>query len=201
MPDPYTRIQFRKGTAAEFNSSNPVLASGEPAYALDTNTLKVGDGSSTWMALSAISGASESKSSRSITIASTSYSAWLPAYEVDVLRVTSLAGNTTITGINANYGKKQFLVINADVSNPYTITFDHNNTGASAENRMFCVPSNDIILQYGDAMLATYDQTAQKWIIIKISFTANQIVTKTQAEYDALVSANSIDPNAIYVVT
>lgn len=200
MSDPYSRIQFRRGTAAEFNTANPVLASGEPAYALDTNLLKVGDGSSTWAALSAISGSSEAKTSRSTTLASTSYSSWLPAYEVDVLRITSIAGNTTITGINAAYGKKQFVAINADTSNPYSITFDHNNSGAGA-NGMFCVPANDITLKYGDAALCTYDATAQKWILLKMSFTATQVITKTQAEYDTLVSTNAVDPDAIYVVT
>lgn len=57
MPDfPKTRIKFRRGTAAEFSSANPVLASGEPGFAVDTNTLKIGDGSTAWNSLSGISG-------------------------------------------------------------------------------------------------------------------------------------------------
>jgi hypothetical protein len=43
-----TRIQFRKGTAAEFSAVNPVLSSGEPAYAVDTKVFKIGDGVSNW---------------------------------------------------------------------------------------------------------------------------------------------------------
>jgi hypothetical protein len=57
MPDfQKTRIKFRRGTAAEFSSANPVLASGEPGFAVDTNTLKIGDGSTAWNSLSGISG-------------------------------------------------------------------------------------------------------------------------------------------------
>jgi hypothetical protein len=57
MPDfPKTRIKFRKGTAAEFSSANPVLASGEPGFAVDTNTLKIGNGATAWNSLSGISG-------------------------------------------------------------------------------------------------------------------------------------------------
>lgn len=51
-----TRIQIRRGTAAEFSSANPVLGDGEPAFETDTNVLKVGDGSTAYNSLSAISG-------------------------------------------------------------------------------------------------------------------------------------------------
>lgn len=43
-----SRIQVRRGTAAQWTSSNPVLASGEPGAELDTGRFKVGDGVSTW---------------------------------------------------------------------------------------------------------------------------------------------------------
>ena len=57
MPDySKTRIQFRRGTAAEFASADPVLASGEPAFAVNTNTLKIGDGETAYSSLSAIAG-------------------------------------------------------------------------------------------------------------------------------------------------
>jgi hypothetical protein len=57
MPDySKTRIQVRRGTAAELAAANPVLAKGEPAFATDTNTLKIGDGSTAYSSLSAITG-------------------------------------------------------------------------------------------------------------------------------------------------
>ncbi len=51
MASQYSKIQVRRGTNDELRSSTLVLASGEPALALDTNTLKTGDGSSTWASL------------------------------------------------------------------------------------------------------------------------------------------------------
>lgn len=45
-------IQLRHDTAANFSSVDPVLISGEPAYAIDTKTLKIGDGSTSWSSLS-----------------------------------------------------------------------------------------------------------------------------------------------------
>jgi len=57
MPDySKTRIQVRRGTAAEFSAANPVLGEGEPAFETDTNVFKVGDGSTAYNSLSAISG-------------------------------------------------------------------------------------------------------------------------------------------------
>jgi hypothetical protein len=57
MPDySKTRIQLRRGTAAELAAANPTLGVGEPAFATDTNTLKIGDGSTAYSSLSAITG-------------------------------------------------------------------------------------------------------------------------------------------------
>ena len=45
-------ITFRKGSAAQWISSNPVLASGEPGFDLTNNIFKIGDGVSSWESLS-----------------------------------------------------------------------------------------------------------------------------------------------------
>jgi len=45
-------IQLRRDSSA--NLANVVLASGEPAYALDTDTLKIGNGSDTFSSLSGL---------------------------------------------------------------------------------------------------------------------------------------------------
>jgi len=45
-------IILRKGTASQWNSANPVLASGEPGYDLTNQILKVGDGVTAWNSLS-----------------------------------------------------------------------------------------------------------------------------------------------------
>ena len=45
------RIQFRRGTASQWTSSNPVLSVGEFGYETDTRLFKVGDGSTSWTSL------------------------------------------------------------------------------------------------------------------------------------------------------
>jgi hypothetical protein len=43
-----TRIQFRRGDAAEWTNANPILAQGEMAIELDTLQFKIGDGLTNW---------------------------------------------------------------------------------------------------------------------------------------------------------
>ena len=46
-----TRMQQRRGTAAQWTAANPVLAAGEIGFETDTNKFKVGNGSTAWTSL------------------------------------------------------------------------------------------------------------------------------------------------------
>jgi len=46
-----TRMQQRRGTAAQWTSANPVLAAGEIGFEIDTNKFKMGDGINQWLDL------------------------------------------------------------------------------------------------------------------------------------------------------
>jgi hypothetical protein len=54
-----TRMQQRRGTAAQWTAANPVLAAGEIGFETDTNKFKMGNGSSTWTALQYFANAAE----------------------------------------------------------------------------------------------------------------------------------------------
>jgi hypothetical protein len=49
-------IQWRKGTASQWTTANPVLAVGEPGFETDTGKFKVGDGATAWTSLAYASG-------------------------------------------------------------------------------------------------------------------------------------------------
>jgi hypothetical protein len=51
-----TKIQLRRGTAAQWASVNPTLSSGEPGMETDTLKLKIGDGATAWNSLAYTSG-------------------------------------------------------------------------------------------------------------------------------------------------
>jgi hypothetical protein len=54
-----TRMQQRRGTAAQWTAANPILAAGEIGFETDTNKFKMGNGSSAWAALSYFANATE----------------------------------------------------------------------------------------------------------------------------------------------
>jgi hypothetical protein len=62
-----TTVQLRKGTASEWASVNPVLASGEPGYDLTNRLLKIGDGLSNWVDLPSIGGGQSNNISYNIS--------------------------------------------------------------------------------------------------------------------------------------
>jgi len=55
-----TQIQIRRGTAAQWTSANPILASGEFGYETDTGKFKIGDGSTAWNSLAILNGVTAS---------------------------------------------------------------------------------------------------------------------------------------------
>ena len=50
------KVQFRRGTAAEWTSANPTLAQGEAGYEYDTGRFKIGNGTTSWGSLQYSSG-------------------------------------------------------------------------------------------------------------------------------------------------
>ena len=63
----FLTIQLRRGSESEFFSSDPILASGEPAFTIDTNILKIGDGINTWSNLAPIGSGTLSQSPTSLS--------------------------------------------------------------------------------------------------------------------------------------
>jgi alpha-tubulin suppressor-like RCC1 family protein len=57
MASLFKNLQIRRGTNADFNDKDPVLKAGEPAVAIDTQFLKIGDGTSKWSELPTFSSA------------------------------------------------------------------------------------------------------------------------------------------------
>jgi hypothetical protein len=83
------QIQVRRGTASEWTTANPILASGEIGFETDTLKGKIGNGSSVWSSLSYVF-LSGSITNPMTTVGDTLYGATSGT-------ATRLAGNTTTT--------------------------------------------------------------------------------------------------------
>lgn len=66
--DTLIRMIQRRDTAANWSSANPVLEAGEFGYDTTNKTIKIGDGSTRWNALTAITGSNVTVGNGTITI-------------------------------------------------------------------------------------------------------------------------------------
>ena len=60
------KIQFRRGTAAEWTAANPTLSAGETGFETDTGATKIGTGVATWTSLPYAGGADASTTGKGI---------------------------------------------------------------------------------------------------------------------------------------
>lgn len=75
MTTSYEKLQIRRGLSEDFNQVNPVLASGEPAFTLDDNVFKIGNGQDPWNELAPIGSTDTNNSNKNIV----TYSVFLNA--------------------------------------------------------------------------------------------------------------------------
>lgn len=197
MPDySDTRIQFRRGSASEWSSSNPILGEGEPGYDTTNDILKIGDGINSWASLSGITPSSINnvETGNHFTLGAGPYSNWQPSAVADVVRVTTTA-NVIIHGLDSTYLNKDQITINN--YGPYTMTLKQDSNIATSTNRFYNMPAGDMILNSGDSATFTYDDIYDRWLVYGVGQATKNLVL-TQEQYDAL---DSYDPNTLYFIT
>jgi hypothetical protein len=139
-----TQIQIRRGTASEWTSTNPTLASGEQGFETDTNKMKIGNGATAWNSLSyAITGAAGTVTSITAgtglsggTITSTGTIA------IDST-VATLTGTQTLTNKTLTDAKVN-LAFDAETAS-YTAVLANNSQVVTMDNasaNTFSIPTN-----------------------------------------------------------
>lgn len=98
-----TQIQFRRGTAAQWSSTNPVLSSGELGYETDTGNFKIGNGTTAWNSLSVLNGITASTTAtftnKTINLANNTLTGTLAEFNTACSNAdfVSIAGTETLT--------------------------------------------------------------------------------------------------------
>lgn len=94
MPTENKRFQIRRGTAAQWTTSNPVLAAGEQGFETDTRKSKVGDGTTAWTSLAYTDGGTGGNSFGTIAVSGQSN---VVADQVNDILTLIAGGGITIT--------------------------------------------------------------------------------------------------------
>jgi hypothetical protein len=143
-----TQIQIRRGTAAQWTSANPTLASAEFGYETDTGKFKIGDGSTAWNSI----GYKASGTVTSITagtglsggtITGSGTIAIDTATTVDVSTSQTLT-NKTLTSPTLNAPLIN-LSLNAQTGTTYTFVLADNGklvTASNASAQTYSIPTN-----------------------------------------------------------
>jgi hypothetical protein len=138
-----TQIQVRRGTASQWTSTNPVLASGEWGYETDTGKVKIGNGSSAWNSVGytgtgTVTSVTAGTGLSGGTITSTGTIAIDTATTVDVSTAQTLT-NKTLTAPKIN------LTLNAQTGTTYTFVLGDNGqlvTASNASAQTYSIPTN-----------------------------------------------------------
>jgi hypothetical protein len=115
-------IQVRRDSAANWTSTNPVLASGEIGFDTTENSIKIGDGTLTWTALDYSTGGSFEISSTAPTGASAG-DLWFDPddgaayiYTTDWVRLNPVLADSAVTTAKINNGAVTTEKINSAAS-------------------------------------------------------------------------------------
>lgn len=140
-----TQIQVRRGTAAQWTSTNPTLASGEFGYETDTGKVKIGNGLTAWASLGYTGAATGTVTSivastglTGGTITSTGTIAIDTSVTADLTTAQTLT-NKTLTAPIIN------LSLNAQTGTTYTFVLTDNGklvTASNASAQTYSVPTN-----------------------------------------------------------
>ena len=139
-----TQIQVRRGTAAQWTSANPTLASGEWGFESDTGKAKIGNGSTVWTGLSYFGGTGTVSSITAGTgltggtITTTGTVAIDTSVTADLTTAQTLT-NKTLTAPKIN------LTLNAQTGTTYTFVLTDNGqlvTASNASAQTYSIPTN-----------------------------------------------------------
>jgi hypothetical protein len=131
-----TVMKFRRGTAAQWTSANPTLATGEPGFETDTNKLKFGDGTTAWTGLTYVSGGASVTTSETAPSSPTANMVWFNSTEATAYIYYDSTWVPLSVGIAGPTGPTGVIVSDTAPTNTAQLWADPNATGS------YIVPAN-----------------------------------------------------------
>jgi hypothetical protein len=138
-----TQIQVRRGTASQWTSANPTLASGEWGYETDTGKVKIGNGSTAWISLG-YQGAGDIEGVTASTGLSGGGTSGTVSLSIDTSVTADLTTAQTLTNKTLTDPKIN-LALNAQTGTTYTFALTDNGrlvTASNASAQTYSIPTN-----------------------------------------------------------
>lgn len=169
------RVQWRRGTAAQWTSANPTLAAGEAGFENDTGKFKIGDGATAWSDLEYTGSAADVAAAQAAAQAASDSAdaAAGSVTEAEAARDAAQAsGNiyaSTAAGLAATVDGDYFSVPSAD-SSEYLILYRRDSASVATEVKRY--PAADAVFKpqaagklngWPDPFFRTFDLTSQEF--------------------------------------
>jgi hypothetical protein len=139
-----TQIQIRRGTAAQWTSTNPTLASGEQGFETDTGKMKIGNGATAWTSLPYIAADGDITGVTAGTGISGGGTSGTVTVSIDTSVTADLTTAQTLTNKTLTDPKIN-LAFNADSGSTYTAVLTDNGKVVTMDNgsgNTFRIPTN-----------------------------------------------------------
>lgn len=132
---------FRRGTAAQWTSSNPVLGSGEPGFETDTGKMKIGNGSDDWGTLSYVQGSGGGGGSGTVTGVSVVTANGFSGTVANSTSTPAITLRTSVNGlVKGNGTALSAAVAGTDYQAPLTLTTTGSSGAATLIGNTLNVP-------------------------------------------------------------
>jgi hypothetical protein len=176
------QIQYRRGTASQWTTTDPVLAIGEPGYETDTGKFKVGNGSAVWSALPYSSGPTGPTGPQGITGPTGPQGATGPTGAQGIQGVTGPTGAAGPTGPQGIQGIQGIQGVSGPTG-PTGGTGSTGPTGPTGSTPAIAGTNSQIQYNNGGVFGATADLTWSGTVLSTTGFTAsaNSSFTSTGA--------------------
>ena len=138
-----TQVQVRRGTASQWTSANPTLASGEWGFETDTGKVKIGNGSTAWNSLG-YTGAGDIEGVTASTGLSGGGTSGTVSLSIDTAVTADLSTAQTLTNKTLTDPKIN-LALNAQTGTTYTFVLTDNGrlvTASNASAQTYSIPTN-----------------------------------------------------------
>jgi hypothetical protein len=138
-----TQVQVRRGTASQWTSANPTLASGEWGFETDTGKVKIGNGSTAWTSLG-YTGAGDIEGVTASTGLSGGGTTGTVSLSIDTSVTADLTTAQTLTNKTLTDPKIN-LALNAQTGTTYTFVLTDNGKLVTASNgsaQTYSIPTN-----------------------------------------------------------
>ena len=139
-----TQIQVRRGTAAQWTSTNPTLAAGEFGFETDTNKIKCGTGSTAWNSLAYLNNDGDITGVTAGTGISGGGTSGTVTVSIDTSVTADLSTAQTLTNKTLTAPVIN-LALNAQTGTTYTFALSDNGklvTASNASAQTYSIPTN-----------------------------------------------------------